>query len=317
MVGAALVREVNRQPAALRWALALAFFALALAARLLIFPISAGVPFLTFFPAIFGAALLCGWAPAVAITALTAATSVFLFLPHGLPVPPRGDHQALSVAVFVFTCLLDILIVTALLNTIRQNQRLLRDQQLLFGEMQHRVANSLQFVAATLLLAKRDLATAADAGAVLEEAAARIQAMGQLHRRLHDATAYADGIAPVLRDVLAEIFAGLDVATSIEATIDLPLARATPAVLLVAEAATNSAKYAFRPQGRGAFHVRLRPTGPTAATLEIWDDGPGLPPDCRPGLGARIMEGLAGQLNGTLARPPGPGARIVVGFSLA
>jgi two-component sensor histidine kinase len=92
----------------------------------------------------------------------------------------------------------------------------------------------------------------------------------------------------------------------------------TPIVLLVTEAATNSAKHVFR-QGRGSrFDVSMNDVEPGRLILLIRDDGPGIAQAEAPAassLGLRIMRGLATQLGGCLVIENLEGTVVSVTFA--
>jgi two-component sensor histidine kinase len=167
--------------------------------------------------------------------------------------------------------------------------------------------------------------------AVLDDAAARIDATGKLHRRMHDTAQYQLGLEPLLYDILADLFADVAVDVHIDTGgIRLPLSLMTPIVLLVTEAATNALKHVFR-RGLGRrFSVTLSHAGGpgTAAgetlDLAIRDDGPGAGAGVgrnaetrQSGLGMQIMRSLAQQLGGTLAIADQGGLVVQVRFKPA
>ena len=85
-----------------RYLVTIALCAVALAARFAMLPVSAGLAFLTFYPAVIASALLFGTGPGVLAIALGAVCGDVLFL-RGDPAFTLGAREALSVATFVFT----------------------------------------------------------------------------------------------------------------------------------------------------------------------------------------------------------------------
>jgi two-component sensor histidine kinase len=319
MVWERLLRTTKRQPAWVRWGLAFLFFGASLAVRLALNGVIYGMPFMTFMPAIVGATLLSGIAPALALLVLSAGASWLVYVHAASGVQPAAAMVTivLSTAVSAFV----IAIVAALLEAVRANHRLVRQQETLFRELQHRVANSLQFVATMLTLARKQADQGKTADRVLEEAAARITAMGKLHRRMYDAAHYERGFAPLMLEILGEMFRGeqVEVAVSAEASA-IPLSRMTPIVLLVTEAATNSLKHAFRAGLGSRFEVVLSPVERDRVRLTIRDDGPGLGPLINPleperGLGLRIMKSLASELGGKLHMEESGGTVVWLEFN--
>jgi two-component sensor histidine kinase len=199
----------------------------------------------------------------------------------------------------------DIVLVAALSEVVRRLEVATRTQEALFRELQHRIANNMQFIASMLRLARRDVVDAS-AAEVLEQAAARIGSMARLHRRLQDPTTYARGLEPVLRDVLIDLFQGVAVEVRLAIGPEpLPIAQMTALVLLVTEAATNALKHVFQPARGALFEVELRERPSGHLLLTVRDDGPGIGPSqpqapAGQRLGMHIMQALASQLGGSL-----------------
>lgn len=89
-------------PPQLRYGLASAIFAAALAARFAMLPVEAGLGFLTFYPAVALTALLFGTGPGLLIIALGALSAHYFFMPPFWAFKLRLDHT-LSVATFCFS----------------------------------------------------------------------------------------------------------------------------------------------------------------------------------------------------------------------
>ena len=312
-----LLRAAYRQSALSRWALAVLFLAIATAVRFALRPVLHGEPFITFVPAIIGAAVLCGPAQAATILIASASIAWIAFMPSLWPGASPPAEKPFASALYISVSMFVIALVTALLDAVRANHRLVRQQETLFRELQHRVANSLQFIASMLVLARQQAAQGSDAVAVLDDAAARIDATGKLHRRMHDTAQYQLGLEPLLRDILTDLFADVTVSVQIDTGgVKLPLSQMTPMVLLVTEAATNALKHVFR-RGLGRrFAVTLTKAG-EQLDLAIRDDGPGLGAGAatrHSGLGMQIMSSLAQQLGGRLELTDQAGLMVQVRF---
>jgi two-component sensor histidine kinase len=191
------------------------------------------------------------------------------------------------------------------------------------SEAQHRIANNLALIAGyTRLQASRlDKAgkplTAREACIVLEEVAARIETVGELHRLLSDVSGQSETDVD-LGQFLAKLCASLMETVSFagETTIIHADAggcvvrpdQATPVALIVSELVTNALKYAHPAGVAGRITVSCRPLGRDldgGLAVEVTDDGVGLSEDFNPltdgGLGFRVVRGLARQLGATLA----------------
>jgi two-component sensor histidine kinase len=301
------------------WALSLAFFAASFTVRLALSPWLDQTPFLTFYPALMLSALVGGLLQGLLVLLLSATAAWYFFLG---PTDSFDLTSSSAAALLGFLMVggFDILLVAALAEVVRRLAAAKRVQESLLRELQHRVANNIQIMTAMLQNSKKRLADSA-AATVIDHAAARVGAMAKLHRRLCDRAAYADGIVPLLQDVLADGFHGLAVETEIDIrTRDLSMGQMTALVLLVNEAAMNAAKHAFSRGAGTTFAVSLVERPNRRLHLVIADDGPGFEAakPCAAGpqkLGMTIMQALAGQLGGELTVQTDHGTTLSVEFA--
>ena len=180
----------------------------------------------------------------------------------------------------------------------------LAKQTLLLKELNHRVKNHLSMIVGLLRL---EGSRQTDAGAKqdFERTIERVNTIAHLHERLYrtdhvdkvDAQAYLGDICATLRQ---SILADTEIAISTELRpFDLHVDQAVPIGLIVNELITNAVKYAFAPGEVGQILVRFGVVG-DRATLTISDNGRGLSPDEPAGVGMRLVEGLAQQINARL-----------------
>jgi two-component sensor histidine kinase len=179
-------------------------------------------------------------------------------------------------------------------------------QQVLLGEIIHRVKNSLAIVASMLKLQAADV----DDPVLtlhLDDAAHRVLAIAKAHERIHqgDGTDQVDlgtYIERVCRD-LNEAIPHCTIVVEAERGIEIPTDSAIPIALIANELITNAAKYGYPDQADGMIRVRLGRVGGNIH-LSISDEGEGLPadfdPGSAPGLGMRIVRALSRQLNATV-----------------
>jgi two-component sensor histidine kinase len=203
---------------------------------------------------------------------------------------------------------------------------LYEQQRTMFQELQHRVANNMQFVAALLALQKRKVAENPQAAiSVFDEAQARLETIARIHRRLYDPARADQPIGQYLQELCSDLLDATG-ARNIVCLVDVPpvrldLPRLTTLSLLVVEVVTNALKHAFRESERGTITIRLEALAAGQAALSIADDGPGIPASFDPArsrsLGFRIVQGLATQLDGTLtyANDGGTVVRLVFATS--
>ena len=186
----------------------------------------------------------------------------------------------------------------------RLKDNLLREKAMLYEELQHRIANSLQIIASVLMQSARK-STSAQTRSDLFDTHSRVMSVAALQNQL---------IASSVGEVrLSEYFAEL--AQSIGASMigdaeklrltvvaDDTVATADASVslgLIVTELVINALKHAFPADRGGAIVVGYRSSGPDW-TLSVADDGVGMPQGGappKPGLGTSIVEALARQLD--------------------
>ncbi|WP_246719707.1 sensor histidine kinase [Methylocystis sp. H62] len=243
----------------------------------------------------------------------------YLFYPPAYSFEIKDANTVVALVGFLLVGGFLVVLVAAMGDVIKRLERANRAQESLFRELQHRVANNLQVVVAMLQGVRRDLSDEATAEAIAN-AQDRIAMMSDLHGRLYDRKAYEHGLAPLMSDVLHEVFRDLPVLVVVEIApdIDLSLDQMTAISLLVNEAAMNAAKHVFRKGTGTTFKVELLKQK-DGLRLLIHDDGPGIRRDStseRQSLGMSIMQTFARQLGGSL-RINGPtGTTLKVEFPL-
>lgn len=308
----------RRPPRAKAWLLGLSLFAASLLIRLPFAGWLEATPFLTFFPVIAVAGLLCGPWPATLVWGLCVFTGWYVLLPPRFSFALQPDQLAPLLG-FAFGSGFMLVLILGLVEAVRRLEATTRVQDGLFRELQHRVANNMQIIASTLNMARRGIREPAALEAI-EHAAARVASMARLHRRLYDRAAYRGGLEPVLHDILREAFTGLPVKLRIEIGPEhLSIDEMTTIVLFVNEAAINAAKHVFRPARGTLFEVLLEVGEGGRRQLVVRDDGPGIPVAAAASqpaqqLGMSIMQALAGQLGGALRIQSDRGTTLSVCF---
>ena len=202
---------------------------------------------------------------------------------------------------------------------------LYEQQRTMFQELQHRVANNMQFVAALLTLQKKKVGNDPKAAvAALDEARVRLETISRIHRRLYDPERVSQPVGQYLQELCSDLLEATG-AQNIICLVDAPkvqldLTRLTTLSLLVVEVVTNALKHAFTPEERGTITVRLEQLTPERLMLTIADDGKGLPvtfnPDTSKSLGFRISQGLANQLGGILQHSNEGGVVVRLEFQI-
>jgi light-regulated signal transduction histidine kinase (bacteriophytochrome) len=192
---------------------------------------------------------------------------------------------------------------------------LLRHNEFLIGEVNHRVQNSLQLVSGYLALQARTSANP-ELLAALEEARRRIAAVSLVHRRLYrsDQIALVDA-ARYIEELCADTFSfmGQDWAQHVSMDLSPVMVSTDRAVtlgLLLTELLINANKYAYGGLA-GPIEIELIEDR-MLLHLIVADKGSGNSSYTK-GFGSRLLEGLAAQLGGKLiCNDNHPGLRYVI-----
>lgn len=172
-------------------------------------------------------------------------------------------------------------------------------------EMHHRIKNNLQTVAMLMRLQLAE-AEGLDARQALLNSIHRVHTIAAVHETLSERGFHLVDVRAVLRRVVAmaatlsEPGKTISVAVEGEAAL-LPTRAATSLALVVNELIQNAVEHAFPGRTEGRVLVTLA-RGPATLLVTVSDDGQGLAPDYRPGLGMEIVETLVRtDLHGELA----------------
>jgi two-component sensor histidine kinase len=306
-------RTLPRDRPALGLAAGGAFFVLASILRWLLGGVSEGFGPITFLPAILLSGLFGGIRIGIAIAFLcTLVAWVMFFPPYGTFILTTAN--IITMVIFVITAALELFVIRILNLAIDELSEARERSNVLFRELQHRVANNLQFVAAVLMRRKKLLKSDPVCAEVLETAQARLETMSRVHRRLHDPTSLDQPLQAYVEALCTDLIKASDtpnICLTVEsAAVVLSLNGLMSMSLIVAELVTNSLKHAFRDRADGLITIRISGRD-DHYTLSVTDDGPGLPKDfatkTKSSLGQGILQSLAGQLHGKLVFESGPG----------
>lgn len=269
-----------------------------------------GFPFLTFFPAIILSAFLFGIGPGVTASVLSGLAAWYYFLPPQNSVG-LSFESAVALAFFLFIVVVDISLVhwmqraNAALRDERQHSiALAENRTLLFEELQHRVGNNLQMVAALIALQKRRI-TDAQAREMLDHAAHRIAAIGRVQRSLYRSHGEQLGLRAFIDQVCRDALDALgrsDIRYTItgNATARLHPDKAIPTALVITEALNNAAEHAFADGQGGSIAVEVA-SNEEGLAVSLADDGAGLPA----GFDLEQANSLGLKLASTMARSAG------------
>ena len=198
---------------------------------------------------------------------------------------------------------------------------LVRENQLLLHEIQHRIANSLQIIASVLLQSARKVQST-ETREHLRDAHNRVMSIAMLQKHLSSTAVENVVLKSYFEDLCASIGASMigepqrlvltsevdDSAVDSDTSVSLGL--------VVTELVINALKHAF-PGGpqKGTIKVGYKSDG-TAWTLVVADDGVGMPKDPedrKPGLGTGIVEALVNQLGAiVIVTDESPGTKVSI-----
>jgi two-component sensor histidine kinase len=287
--------------------MALGIFVIAFLLRFFLGDALQDVPFITLFPAILLAALVGGLWAGVTVAILSGIAAWYLFLPAADSFDLFWPRGAVNMLFFVVTAAIQLYVIRTL-NLAVDELSTERDQSaVMFQELQHRVANNLQFISSLLKLQRHTaVSDPATSGRALEAAENRLELMARIHRRLYDPAAVRMPLTEYFQGLCTEILDATG-AKNVVCVVQTPavsfdLRRLMMLSLLMNEVITNSVKHAFTGRQQGTISIRLDQDG-NQYSFTITDDGRGLAAnDARAeGLGFRIMQNLAAQLGGQIS----------------
>ena len=200
----------------------------------------------------------------------------------------------------------------------------LREKEAMLKEIHHRVKNNMQVISSLVSLQADALKDPAMRG-LFQDVRDRVRSMAMVHEKLYQSASlanvefgdYARSLMHYLWRAHGSAASGIWLNFDLK-PVHLPVELAVPCGLILNELAVNALKHAFRGRSSGAVTVTLGTSPDGCIRLGLADDGAGLPPgqDWRQSstLGLRLVQMLAGQLNGAVETGPGPGAEFTLTF---
>ena len=201
----------------------------------------------------------------------------------------------------------------------------LEEKERLLQEIHHRVKNNMQVVSALLVLQSKKTKDRK----ILEmfrDSEHRIKTMALIHEKLYQSRSFGTiDLTEYLTRLIQYLFRSYE-ERSARVTLDmdvrdisLDIDTALPCSLIINELVSNSLKYAF-PDGQGGkIGIRVTKEEGPVYTMEIRDNGVGLPLDLdlerTETLGLRLVHGLAvNQLGGSIETGTGRGTSFIIRF---
>ena len=195
----------------------------------------------------------------------------------------------------------------------------LHRQRVLLKEVHHRVKNNLQLISSIINMQLREL-TSPEAAFVLERVQDRVLGLAAVHRNLYQATDYQVMRADSLVDEITGQMMGIGAFSAAEVDLSTDLQeiylypdQAVPLCMFLTEALTNALKYIGRPAGGGRPWVRVALRSGEEGVVDLLVENsagearvsPIRDPSIGSGLGRRLLDAFARQLDGELEHDEG------------
>jgi len=198
---------------------------------------------------------------------------------------------------------------------------LVREKEVLLQELQHRVANSLQIIAAVLMRSARSVQSE-EIRTHLHNAHYLVMSIATMQKQLATSRAGEVALRSYFTDLCSSIGASMIAdhdRLSLTATVDDSSVDANISVslgLIVTELVINALKHAFPGRNQtGKIKVDYLSEG-TGWTLTVGDNGVGMPggqAGAKPGLGTGIVDALSKQLDASVSvTDAGPGTTVSI-----
>jgi two-component sensor histidine kinase len=229
-------------------------------------------------------------------------------------------HQLVYGATTDVRLMLSISDVTDARLADRLKDNLLHEKAILYQELQHRIANSLQIIASVLMQSARRVPSP-ETKSYLVDAHSRVMSVAALQHQLA-----ATNVGQVrLREYFAELCQSIGASMiqdhdklrlKVDADDSFAVADISVSLgLIVTELVINALKHAFPEDRDGDILVSYKSKA-SAWTLSVSDNGVGMDQeavDAKSGLGTSIVEALAKQLDATVVMADAkPGAIVSI-----
>ncbi|MGN2244493.1 sensor histidine kinase [Frateuria sp. GZRR33] len=231
---------------------------------------------------------------------------------------PAAD-EVLFFVLFVAVGAATAVVIDALRSAVCKLLDAEAETSLLLDELAHRTRNDLMMIASVLgLQAMRQ--SDPHARQALESAVARVRVIAEAQERLRKSGKHGEvevasylralghGLAELLRDVRPIRVRVLATPMFVDAPVAVSIG------LIANELVTNAFKYAFPDGQGGTVQITLQPSA-EGVVLSVEDDGVGVPPAKKDGLGTRLVQLLTSHLGGTVQSMPrerGHGVRVLL-----
>lgn len=198
----------------------------------------------------------------------------------------------------------------------------LSQKTVLLHEVDHRVKNNLQMVAALISIQARRITDPA-IKETLRAMLARIEALSTVHRRLYQADDISRfDVAGFAGDLVTDLIGATgrdDIQVGLDLqSVEVPADKAAPVALMINELVTNALKHAFVDGRGGTINLSVKRLDGDLR-VEIADDGVGLPGgEIGPSsFGRNLVRSLARQLDARASwHDAEPGTRVEIELAI-
>ena len=200
----------------------------------------------------------------------------------------------------------------------------LKDKEILFKEVHHRVKNNLQIISSLFNLQKRYISDPNVMQAVIE-AQSRIKSISLIHQNLYQMDNISEiNFSNYINQLVTYLYEIYNVSTDqipIEfniAHVVFDIDKAIPLGLIFNELLSNALKYAFPTENKGIIKVSLSQRG-DEFEFRVSDNGVGfkeaMDPDKVKSLGLKLVKTLVNQLGGTFEIVNSAGVETIIRFN--
>ncbi len=186
-------------------------------------------------------------------------------------------------------------------------EKSLKEKDMLFNELHHRVKNNLQLILSMIRLQIKSISNEKDKKRY-EEIQHRIFSMAHVFEQLYKMSNFEEinlkeFVPELANNIMASSWDSNRITLSLEIDeISLHIDKAIPLSLLITEILYNSVKHAFPNNRKGRVELLIKQTDNETISLVLADNGVGIGNPQGNTLGFKIIESLCKQLNGTMTR---------------
>lgn len=205
----------------------------------------------------------------------------------------------------------------------KEQQKALREKEVMMAEIHHRVKNNLAIIQAFLLL-QTENASSSEAKQILRDSTSRIYSIALAHEQLYSSQdlsciqlhEYLPKLIDTVKRSTLPANKSIDINVNVD-NLELDIKRAIPIGLMVNELVTNSLKHAFEDQKSGLVDISVQKNG--QVEISVKDNGVGFSNTTsnngNTSLGLKIIKTLSQQLNAEVEVNSKGGTEYVIRFS--